>query len=78
MSIQRLSRNLFAFADHARAGPLIQDTNSRLYTFKCVSLRSIYATTYMTHLTLINEIIIAKTPHFMIFLLFLHLWLFFL
>ena len=31
-----VSRNLLAFADYARAGPLIQDTNSGLYTFKCV------------------------------------------
>ena len=31
-----LWRNLLAFTDYAHAGPLIQDTNSGLYTFKCV------------------------------------------
>ena len=31
-----LSRKVLAFADYARAGPFIQDTNSGLYIFKCV------------------------------------------
>ena len=37
-----MSRNLLAFADYARAGPFIQDTNSGLYTFN-----SIYYILYM-------------------------------
>ena len=55
-SKDHVSRNLLAFADNARAGPLIQDTNSGLQTFKCVYyVLYIYITTYMTHLTFISS-----------------------